>query len=64
MTGIYPVYTCHISSAARFLAVRVPTARWAESDLEAQQILSVFATESPAIQGWGLPKFHSQVFIS
>ncbi len=25
---------------------------------------SVFATESPPIRGWGLPKFHSQEFIS
>ena len=31
MTGIYQVYTCHISSAVRFLAVRVPAAHRAES---------------------------------
>ena len=64
MTGIYQVYTCHISSAVTFPAFRVPTARQAESDLEARWILSDFATESPAIRGWGLPKFHSQVLIS
>ncbi len=42
MTGIYQVYTCHISSAARFLAVWVPAARRAESDLDARLILSFF----------------------
>ena len=64
MTGIYQVYTCHISSAVTFLAFRVPAARRADSDLDARQIFSVFATESPAIRGWDLPKFHSQVLIS
>ena len=64
MTGIYQVYTCHISSAETFLAFRVPAARRAESDLDARQILSVFATESPAIRGWGLQKFHILVLIS
>ncbi len=66
MNGIFQVYTCHITSlaAARFLAFRVPAARLAESDLDVRQILSVFATKSPAIQGWGLPKSHSQVLIS
>ena len=64
MTGIYQVYTCHISSAVTFLAFRVPAARLVESDLDAGWILSVFATESPAILGWGLPKLHSQVLIS
>ena len=59
MTGIYQVYTCHISSAVRFLAFRVPAARRVESDLDARRILSVFATETPAIRGWGLPKFRT-----
>ncbi len=64
MTGKYQVYVCHIWSTARFLALLVSAARLDVSDLDCLHILSVFATESPLIRGWGLPKFHSQVLIS
>ena len=64
MTGKYQVYVCHISSTARFLAFLVAAVRRAVSDLDCLRILSVFATESPPIRGWGLPKFHSQLLIS
>ncbi len=64
MTGKYQVYVCHIWSPARFLAFLICAARRVVSDLDCLRILSVFATESPLIRGWGLPKFHSQVLIS
>ena len=66
MTGRYQVYTCHIWSTvtARFLAFLVSAARLADSVLDWLRTTSVFATESPPIRGWGLPKFHSQVLIS
>ena len=43
-TGLCPVYTCQISSAARFLALRVLAVRWDESDLDWMWILSVLVT--------------------
>jgi hypothetical protein len=64
VTGKYQVCVCHIWSTARFLAFLVSAAHRDVSDLDCLRILSAFATESPPIQGWGLPKFHSQVLIS
>ena len=64
MTSNYQVYACHIWSTARFLACLVSAARRDVSDLDCLRTPSVFATESPPIRGWGLPKFHSQVLIS
>jgi hypothetical protein len=62
----YQVYVCHIRvwSIARFLAFLVSAARRDVSDLVCLRTPSVFATESPPIRGWGLPKFHSQELIS
>ncbi len=64
MTGRYQVYTCHIWSTARFLAFLISAARLADSVLDWLRTPSIFATESPPIRGWGLPKFHSHVLIS
>ena len=64
MTGRYQVYTCHIWSTARFLAFLVSAARLADSGLDLLRNPAIFATESPPIRGWGLPKFHSHVLIS
>ncbi len=66
MTGRYQVYTCHIWSTALalFLAFLVSAARLADSVLDWLRTPSIFATESPPIRGWGLPKFHSHVLIS
>ncbi len=64
MTGKYQLYVGHIWSIACFLAFLVSAARRDVSDLDSLRILAVFATESPPIRGWDLPKFHSQVLIS
>jgi hypothetical protein len=58
------VYVCHIWSTARFRAFLVSAARRDDSDLDWLRTVSVFATESLPIRGWGLPKFHSQELIS
>ncbi len=44
MNGIYQVYTCHITSAARLLAFRVPAARRAESVVFFRGIVCFFVT--------------------
>ncbi len=64
--GTYQVSTCHILWSASLLAFWVPhwQALLQVSDRDCLLIISVFATESPATWGWGLPKFHNQLLTS